>query len=275
MAKKQETATATTEADALDTITNAVADRLRGEIQDAHAEVESILMAIAAENRKPSFDESIRLRQLRPQWSDRDLNSEIRRASHVCKAQAVAGTAEDRAALAAAAEKAAADLADRGAVLRAEIAEREAAVRELEQTSDRLHRRQAETQAALERLGELLPEHIRKDLQARRKAASRDFGTEHNRLAGEIRHRARLATGPTPGKEHDWAADMQRAGARVSFGPANGGGSRPLVDPGAATDLFAAWEAEHPAMEQRLAELAAKLAEVEADERTAAEFYWR
>jgi hypothetical protein len=264
--KKTETATATTEADALSEITNAVADRLRGEIQDGHAEVESILMAIAAEGRKPSFDESVRLRQLRPQWSDRDLNAEVRRGVMVVKAQQIAGTTADREALAVAAEKAAAELADRGAVLRAEIAEREAAVRELEQTSDRLHRRQAETQAALERLSELLPDHVEADLKARRRASSSSFAAEHNRIVAELRHRDRLKAGPGS-NPLDWSDHLRRAGARVPVGQ--------ICSDAEAARLFGEWDVERDSMDRRVAELAEHIAAVEAEEAAARRHYHR
>ena len=264
MAKKQETAT--DHDSALDTITRSVADRLRGEIVAGHERIEGILFAAAREGRKLSFDETVELRRLRPDWDERKIQQELRRVGHVHKHQQVSGTVQDRATLDEAAEQAAQVLADEGARLRAEIEQRQAALRELEKSSDSLRKRQADVAASLQALTQLLPDHIEADLKARRRASSSSFAAEHNRITSELRHRDRLRQGPGS-NPLDWSDHLRRAGARVPVGQ--------ICSDAEAARLFAEWDVERDSMDRRVAELAEHIAAVDAEEAAARRHYFR
>lgn len=258
MPKKTEVAEAA-ESTALDTITAAVAGRLQAEILASHDRVESILFSAAREGRKLSFDETVELRRLRPDWNEVEVRRQLRRAGQVVHHQQVSGTAADREALNAASAEAAQVLATEGARIRAEIEQRQAALAELERTADVLRRRQSDVAASLTALTELLPDHIAADLKARRRAASVAFATEASQLKSELEHRDRLRQGPGA-DPRGWSDHMRRAGA---------------VADADAPRIFALWDSERSSMEARVAELEALQAEFDADEQTTREFYVR
>jgi hypothetical protein len=109
-------------------------------------------------------------------WDRSKIDSQLGRMKRVCRLQQIAGCEADRAQLAAAVDSCAVALATRGPVLAKEIQERQRELRALEAAARLAKRRLDHSQAALERLGQLLPDHL-----LGRVAEAEDIGQEIER----------------------------------------------------------------------------------------------
>jgi DNA repair exonuclease SbcCD ATPase subunit len=194
--------------------------------------------------------------------------------------QAIAGTADDRAALAAEAEESARVLQEHGQQLEEEIRTKQAALRLLQDSASQATKRVEQAREACQRLTQFLPPPIVDEINMIKKHSARSYKERLHFLETEISYRQQMMAGcPTDPQQADhWHNSLKQVHPELVRGRTNGDGQRGWgyeLNPSVWAEVKARWQAEIAEWEPEVAELRESVEGAEKDIALLTQHYWR
>jgi len=256
-----------------------VAQRLESEKQDANTKAEELLREAVTEDREFELEERQWFWQsLR--WDDKELSRQKARITRVMREQAIAGTSDDRAALAAEAEESKRVLRDHGQQLDEEIKAKQAALRLLQDSAAQAAKRLEQAQEACQRLTQMVPPPIADDINMVKKHSARSYKQRLSYLETEISYRHQMMAGcpADPQQADHWFNSLKQVHPELVRGRVTGDGQRGHgyeLNPSVWEQVKQQWQAEVAEWEPEVAELRESVEGAEKDIAVLQQHYWR
>ena len=217
---------------------------------------EYLLREICQAGRHPNFaDQTFFLRECG--WDEQKVAAQLRRMNSVLRLSAIAGTAGDREASFKESESAAAVLEKEGPKLAAKIADLQAKLTALERDARLADKRVTEQNEAVAKLRELVPEHVRTEVQSTTNLLKRTTGAEINNAETRLNELQCCLDSTRYRHEQDYLESLQRSFRdAVTFKE---------IGQFLKRELTPAWPEIQASVESELAELQTKLESMQAE----------
>ena len=169
-----------------------------------------LLREICQAGRNPTFaDMTFFLRECG--WDEQKVAAQLRRMNSVLRLSAIAGTAGDREASFKESESAAAVLEKEGPKLAAKIADLQAKLTALERDARLSAKRVEEQNEAVTKLRELVPEHVRTEVQSTTNLLKRTTGAEISNAETRVQELACCLDSTRYRHQQDYLESLQRS----------------------------------------------------------------